>query len=212
MKLYYFDIYGKGEAARILLHTAKVEYEDVRYSFEEWGSTHKKSGKFEFEQLPDLELDGHMYAQSQAILRLLGKRYGYYPENPIAAWQVDSTLDANADITNASYKYLLENDEEKKKAAQENFVKNVFPQFAAILEKRIAANSSKHHLVGESLTIADFAIGAQFYSIVLNEASPAHKELTEILNQHPTLKDYIHHLGSHHFKEYLASRPTPRPF
>jgi glutathione S-transferase len=160
MKLYYFDIYGKGEPARILLHTVKVEFEDVRYSFEDWGATHKHSGKFEFEQLPDLELDGHTYAQSQSILRLLGKKYGYYPEDALTGWKVDSILDANADITSASYKYLLENDAEKKKAALEHFAKEVFPKFAAILEKRVAANSNHHHIVGDSLTIADFALGA----------------------------------------------------
>ncbi len=47
MKVYYFDIYGKGEPIRMILHQAKVPFEDVRYSFAEWGS-HKQDEKFEF--------------------------------------------------------------------------------------------------------------------------------------------------------------------
>ena len=44
-KLYYFDIGGRAEAIRMLLHDAKVQYEDVRMSFPEFGEA-KAAGKF----------------------------------------------------------------------------------------------------------------------------------------------------------------------
>ncbi len=159
-----------------------------------------------------LEKDGHFFSQSQSIIRMLGRDYGYYPDNATLGWRIDSIIDANADLTSASYKYLLEQDPEKKKAATENFVTNVFPTFCAAIEKRIASNSNHHHAVEDTLTTADFVLAAQFYSIVYNEASPAHKELQAELDKHAVLKEYIHHLGDHHFKEYFAHRPTPRPF
>jgi len=37
-KLIYFGVYARAEPIRILLHHAKVEYEDKRISFEEWGA------------------------------------------------------------------------------------------------------------------------------------------------------------------------------
>ncbi len=47
MKVHYFPLYGRAEAIRFLLSAAKVDFENVDYSFEEWGK-HKESGKFEF--------------------------------------------------------------------------------------------------------------------------------------------------------------------
>ena len=61
MKLYYFDIYGKAEAIRMLLNHAKVEFEDCRISKEEFAKM-KEEGKLEFGQLPVVEHDGKFYA------------------------------------------------------------------------------------------------------------------------------------------------------
>ena len=48
MKLYYFDIYGRAEQIRMLLHHAKVEYKDVFLSKEEL-EIMKAEGKVEFD-------------------------------------------------------------------------------------------------------------------------------------------------------------------
>ena len=56
-KLYYFDIYGRAEAIRMLLTHAKVEFEDHRINGEQLGEL-KAEGKLEFGQIPMLEHDG----------------------------------------------------------------------------------------------------------------------------------------------------------
>lgn len=43
IKLFYFDTRGRGEALRVILHQAKVDFEDVRLTQEEWAKL--KSGE-----------------------------------------------------------------------------------------------------------------------------------------------------------------------
>ena len=79
MKLYYFNLKGRAESIRAILSIAKVPFEDVRVPFEEFAKM-KEAGKFEFGQMPALELeDGRILSQSLSIIRWCGKKYGLYP-------------------------------------------------------------------------------------------------------------------------------------
>ena len=104
---------GRAEPIRMLLTHAQVNFIDERISFQEFDQM-KKEGRFEFGQLPALVWpDGTYYSQSQAILRALGIRYGYYPSDIVERYQVDSTLDAIQDIFDAVAKcYFGGTDEE----------------------------------------------------------------------------------------------------
>ena len=60
MKFYYFDCYALGEDVRMILHHAKVEYEDIRFTYDSPRQEFedlKNTGIFEFGQVPMLELD-----------------------------------------------------------------------------------------------------------------------------------------------------------
>ncbi len=46
-------------------------------------------------------MDGEIYSQSHAILRLLGSQFGYYPSDPVEGWKVDSIIDYNHDLISA---------------------------------------------------------------------------------------------------------------
>ena len=46
-KLSYFDIYGRAEISRLMFAAAKVEYEDHRFTIEDWPSI--KSSLFTFD-------------------------------------------------------------------------------------------------------------------------------------------------------------------
>ena len=55
MKLHYFNLRARAEPIRAALTVAGIPFEDVRYTFEEWGAV-KASGKFPLGQVPTLEL------------------------------------------------------------------------------------------------------------------------------------------------------------
>ena len=80
VKLYYFDVYARGEPIRMLLHDAHLDFEDVRFSMPGFKDLKlQRPDLMEFGQVPVLEapfLPGGQtgyFAQSQSISRLLGK-------------------------------------------------------------------------------------------------------------------------------------------
>ena len=96
--LYYFDAKGRAEPMRILLAHAGVEYTDKRLERNEWGNMKQNMPN---KKVPVLEVDDGMsqtkLGQSGAILRFLGKKHGYYPEDPIAAHKCDYLIDCYND-------------------------------------------------------------------------------------------------------------------
>ena len=45
-----------------------------------------------------LDIKGKNYAQTEAIMTLLGKLHGYYPEDPYEGWEVDSNIQTTYDL------------------------------------------------------------------------------------------------------------------
>ena len=92
IKLIYLDIPGYGEAIRLALHTSAILFEDVRVSYADVKRM-RESGYLPFGQVPALEVDGVVYAQSAAILRWIGRQAGIYPDDlQIIIDQVEETL------------------------------------------------------------------------------------------------------------------------
>ena len=171
MKVHYFSGYGRGEAIRMALSYAKAPYENVFYSFGEDFAKLKASGNLEFGQIPALQVGDKFYSQSVSILRFIGLKYGFYPtDNAEVSWAIDSTIDSLTDIMNAFYKAAFA-DEASKPELFKTYFGTTLPQWLTAINKRLLANSSKNFIVGDKITIADFAIAGFIYSLYLNELS-----------------------------------------
>lgn len=142
---------------------------------------------------------------------MLGKKFGYYPEDPETAWKVDSWLDAISDLVTQMLKVKFETDAEKQKELFQKFVSEVLPKWLEAIEKRIKANSSPVHLVGDKYTIADFSFGALLSSVFFNEGNEYSAPLQEVIKKFEGIINYGHH-QKETCKEYLDARPSPRPF
>ena len=80
---YYFNLYVRGEGVRMLLNHAGVPFEDKRVEFPDWPAL---KPTMPGNQLPALQLkDGRLLGQSKAILRFVGMKHGYYPDDPVEA-------------------------------------------------------------------------------------------------------------------------------
>ena len=169
MKLYYFPAYGRAETIRFLAAHAKIPLENVFVTYDTMPAL-KESGKLEFGQVPMLETaDGKHLIQSWSVLRYLGRQHGYYPDDAEVAYKIDSTIDAVEDFMQSNYKWVFESDEARKATSKENFLKNFLPKWIDAIEKRIANNSTQKYAVGDKVTIADFALAAVAFNILLND-------------------------------------------
>ena len=82
-------------------------------------------------------------------------KYGYYPEDPDAAYEVDSLLEGMADLYGAYSQYFFT----QEKIAKEKLLNDWFallPKFYAIFEAALKRNSSQDFFVGDNWTLADF--------------------------------------------------------
>ncbi|GBP56318.1 Glutathione S-transferase 2 [Eumeta japonica] len=149
----YFPIKALGEGPRLLLSYGKEEFEDIRVNPDEW-VTYKP--KTLFGQMPTLEIDGKQYAQSLAISRYLGRKYGISGATPEEDLLIDQIVDFVNDIRAKAAIVHYEQDEALKEKKHKDFSVNLYP---ALLEKldSIIADNNGHVALGK-LTWGDFVL------------------------------------------------------
>ena len=204
VKFYYFDLYYRGEIIRMLLNLNKVQFEDIRFSFEEWP---EKKATLKFSQVPILEIDGKQMAQSNSIARYVAQSFGQYPTDSNEIYQVESTSDFLEDMNSKFLPLIMSfmRDPEKKTDAVEEFYKKTLPGLITHISNILKQNTTgSGFFVGKSLTLADFAV-VNFATRVLTH--PDRAALAQpILDANPELAAYIKKKTEGEFKAYLTSR------
>eukprot|EP01123_Difflugia_compressa_P000096 TRINITY_DN1019_c0_g7_i2.p1 TRINITY_DN1019_c0_g7~~TRINITY_DN1019_c0_g7_i2.p1 ORF type:complete len:247 (+),score=53.61 TRINITY_DN1019_c0_g7_i2:111-743(+) len=155
LRLHYFDTKGRGEPIRVALFIGGVPFEDVRIQRKDWPAIKPTTP---LGSIPFLEIDGKPIAQSNAIIRYVGKLTNLYPTDQWAAAKVDEVLDTVEDITNLIVPSLRETDNDKRQQMREAMIAPNGPLTLAIagLEKIISEGGE--YSVGNSLTIADLKL------------------------------------------------------
>ena len=152
-KLTYFDMDGgRAEPVRICFHTAGIDFEDVRISFEEFMEMRKN---LRFHCVPVLEIDGTVVTQSNAMCRYVGKMAGLYPEDDLQALYCDEVMGAVEDLLHAMvHTFGLEGDE--LKAAREKLVDGWLSVFLKGLGESLERGGDS--FADNRLTVADLKV------------------------------------------------------
>lgn len=150
-KLSYFDFDGgRGEPVRIAFHAAGIPFEDNRLSFAEFSAM--RAGT-RFNYLPELEIDGAVVTQSNAMCRYVGKLAGLYPEDDLQALYCDEVLEVVEDDSHRiGQTFGLEGDVMKK--AREKLVDGWTTNFLRGLSQLLARGGGQYFADGR-LTVAD---------------------------------------------------------
>lgn len=167
-KLHYFPIAGRAGAIRDAFRIGRIPFEDHHVGRDEFRRL-KTSGELPYGSLPALDLACEppiRIAQSNAILRYVGKLAGLYPTDPVQALRVDELIDFAEDVNHALSPSMQESDMEKKLAMRKVIAEEKIPHWCRCVEARLATNGDGKHLVGDSLTIADLKLLHLFDSLV----------------------------------------------
>ena len=155
---------GRAEAIRAMLRHRGAEYEDNWVNGEklkEW----KESGYSPMGGMPLWEEDGFVVCQSNAVLRVLGIRYGYYTEDPMIAYNIDSLCDMQEDILSkfAGFMFPLTNGKEPGSGSvnKETFMTVFWDKQIGVVQGRLAAHGKLFATGTDRPTIADFKLFAQ---------------------------------------------------
>ena len=134
-RLTYFDApVSRGEECRLALHLAGIDFEDERINAAMWREMKEQTP---YGGLPVLELPGQPpLAHSNAILVLIGRRYGLHPTDDFEAARHEGMMQHVEDLRAAVTPTLRMGDEEKR-AAREAMVASFLPVWASSAEKNI---------------------------------------------------------------------------
>ena len=163
--LYYFKIpFWRAEVTRLSLFIGDIPFKDYRIENEDYDKF-KKTGELPnkkiapFKQLPVLDVDGMIFAQTGAIARFCGKLSGLYPKNDDhTAALIDQIIDAAQDINYLVTLSGRDKDPERKKIARDILANKHLPKWFQFLENLLKQNTKSVYFVESDLTIADLAI------------------------------------------------------
>ena len=163
--LYYFKIpFWRAEVTRLSLFISDIRFNDHRIEGDEYDEF-KKTGKLPngkiapFKQLPVLEVDEKIFAQTGAIARNCGKLSGLYPkDDDYKSALIDQIIEAAQDINFLVTLSGRDKDLEKKRVARDILATRHLAKWFQYLENLNNQNDQSVYFVGKDLTIADLAI------------------------------------------------------
>lgn len=212
LKLYYFNIKGKGESIRLICAYSGLKLEDYRFSSRDEFLAMKEGTRLPFGQVPMLEVDGkHTMVQSSSIMRYLGKLSGLYPmDDYILAQKIDSVMDQAADVFMGStvltygLRFGVDLSPEAKDKSYEHFNEVVLPNHLKKAERLIESSATGWIAGTEEPSPADFV-----WYCSLNNMT-AKKEIMEKnkrLESYPKLKAFVVKFESlEEIKEYYKEK------
>nr|QST14965.1 GSTsigma1f protein [Diaphanosoma celebensis] len=192
-KLYYFNLRARGELTRLIFHYAGVPFEDIRIERNvEWP---KRKHEFPFHQVPVLEADGKVLAQSNSIARYLAKQFGIAGKDDWEQAQADMYVDCISDLMTAIHKVIMETDAKKRAFMTEEYLSNTIAPHVQIIEKHLEKTGSGY-MVGTEITWADLAYYGFFSYLSENcgdvlKNAPHLKALVSKVANIPSIKNWV---------------------
>ncbi|OWY98337.1 Glutathione S-transferase [Phytophthora megakarya] len=159
LKLTYFDGKGRAELPRLIFNYGGIAFTDDRIAHADFAAL---KPTLPFGQVPVLEVDGVVYAQSMAISRYAAKLAGLYPSDAVEGLKADMFSCSMGDLEGPFVDFMFKTQDETEKAQKKKvFIEETVPKFFAALEKAVAGK----FILGDKISYADL----QFFDLAANK-------------------------------------------
>ena len=170
-ELGYWAIRGLGQPIRFLLAHAEVAFSEVRLGVNQDGSiiadeshdwaTHKDTLSVPFPNLPYL-IDSSgpaevQLTQSNAVMRYLARRFGYYGDTASDQICIDVLQDEAYDLRNSIVETVYTLGAEYK-AVFDEFTSTAVPRYLDGFESYLSKRGIHTHFVGTRISLVDFIL------------------------------------------------------
>lgn len=178
-RLLYFNIKGKGQPIRLLLHDQGVEFKDDTVAGRDEWATVKPT--LPFGQMPVFWDGDLLLAQTGAILRYLSRKQGTYGANDLEATLIDMAYDGIEDYYQRYIRMVYDNFENGKGPFLAETLPNV--TLPAMQKLLMSNKNGEGFLVGDKISFADYHL-FQFLDALMSLSASA------CLDAFPVLKAF----------------------
>ena len=98
---------------------------------------------------------------------LLGKKYGYYPEDPWDGYEDDWALANHGDIWGPNFNYKFFKDELEEDVLNETVA--IFEKWNKTLERKLSDLGARKFIGGKKPSVGDFITYSVFTNFIFNE-------------------------------------------
>ena len=196
-KLYYFNVAGLAEITRLIFIYTGNEFEDVRFTREDWESKYKAEAPLGM--APFYEEGGVKLGGSLAIARYVAEKYGLGGSNPLKNAQLESYGDAIKDILSKTFPVMFAS-EDKKEGCRAEYMKDIPAKFGAI-EKQVRGKDSFF----DDITWPDIMVYSMCTILTSMKLEDVFKDCPKIKAIHAKFAE------NEKFKAYYAKHSLPKP-
>lgn len=163
-RLVYFDLPGRAESIRHIFRFGNIDFEDVKVAFSDWDKFKDVSPT---KQVPYLELDNEIYAETTAILKYAAERANLIPPTYKGRMTAEMIVSRWNNVLRETSAIYSQPEGPERDAIKADVVANRLPAVLAQLDILVGKSQSVEGFISDNqLTYVDFYIGHEFMHLI----------------------------------------------